>query len=505
MARGTLFGPMILVILGIGTALRFYGLGSESLWLDEVISFSDSRRPLLELLFGNLIPGWSAPNGAFYFSLLHLVTIFFSNEFALRFLSALTGSLSILLVYFLSTHLIVGRQGERLGVFSATLLAFSPFHLMVCQNVRGYSLLLLLALGALIFMVRALLEGGGRNLLGFALCNILAYYTHHLAILFIFGESLVVSWYFLANARNRTGFIGDWVLAYAILCAGIWKIFLQIFRFFTIRTAAPAEERWWLTQLHGTPGWDELVGFFKVFAIGAIPDSPLQYSFLLLLILFFAGMIPWKGKDSFRSWEWSFGMFLFLVPAGLCFGFSQMENFFQAKYLLYTLPVFYLVAARGMCLIPVKIIPEILLVLCLITPSYAIYRIHSGEENPDWRNTVAKIMSGKSDQDVVAIHANYTHILFDYYTKRIPKTLRPSTYLFGEYSGKEENADRERKRIRSEISRLSTYYRRMWLILSFTWDTDPLNLVEMEIIENYPILLWWPGPPRLYLIELRPR
>ena len=502
--REAFFSPWILLVVAAGTIIRFYGLGAESLWLDEVISYNDSRRGFSRLLLGHLVPGWKDFNGSLYFALLHLVTIFFSGEFALRFLSALAGSISVLLIYSLSLNLVSGRQGERLGLFAATLLAFSPFHLVICQNVRGYALLLLLTLGALIFMVRSLSQGGARNLLGFALCNILAYYTHFLAILFIFGESLVILWYCLFNARGRPGFVGDWFFAYAVLSAGIWKVFFRIPRFF-VRAEAPAEERWWLTQLHGSPGWEELVGFFKIFAIGAIPESPLQYCFLFLLIFFLLGMIPWRWGNYFRGWEWSFGIFLFTLPVGLCFGFSQMENFFQAKYLLYTLPVFYLVAARGIQLVPGRAIPAVLLLLCLITPCWAIHRIHTGEENPDWRNTVSKIMSGKSGYDVVSIHANYNHILFDYYTRNIPQTLKPPTYLFGKYSGKEENAASERKRIRGEISQLASYYRRMWLILSFTWDTDPLNLVEMEVVENHPIILRWPGPPRLYLIELHPR
>lgn len=496
---------LLWVTLVVGTFLRFYGLGSESLWLDEAISWVDSHRSIPELLLNNFLPSRGGVNGAVYFLLLHIVTLFASSEFALRFLSAVFGSGCIYLIYYLPTLLIGGRQGQKLGVYSAIFLALSPFHLNLCQSVRGYSLLLLLCLGAMIFQVRALLEGRGRDFLGFIICSILIYHTHFLAILFIGGQALLISWYFIFNAEDRGRFFLRWGFSYLLILAGIWKILLHVQGFF-VRSNAPAAERWWLTKLHGAPGIYEFLGLFKIYAIGLLPESnPLNYIYFLIPVLALIGFISLKVKGGlFRSWEWSFGLFLFIFPVATSFILSQSENIFLAKYLFFTLPVLYLLAARGLLNIPVRIVPEIILVISLVAPACAIYRIHTVTDNADWKNSVAKIISISEPGDIVAINANYTHILYNYYTREVPPNLVPVVYTMKNYSGDPQLAAGERARIGQEFDEIARSFKRMWLISSYTNDTDPLNLVETEAVSRYQAMLWWPGPPRLYLFILTP-
>ena len=496
---------LLWITLAVGTFIRFYGLGAESLWLDEAISYNDCRRPILDLLLNNFLPGKGEINGTFYFLFLHFITLFASSESALRFLSAVFGSISIFLIYYLSTLLVSGRQGQKLGIYSAIFLALSPFHLNLCQSVRGYSLLLLLSLGAMIFQVQALLRGRIRDFLGFIICSILIYHTHFLAIIFIGSQALLVSWYFIFNAEKRGRFFLRWGFCYLLILAGIWKILYSIQGFF-VRSSAPADQHWWLTKMYGAPGFNELLGLIKIYAIGLIPDSnPLNYLYFLIPVLFLIGFISLRVKGGlFRSWEWSFGLFLFIVPVLTSLILSQSENIFLAKYLFFTLPVLYLLAARGLLNLPIRIIPEIILVLSLIAPSYAIYRIHTVTDNPDWKNTVAKIISISEPGDIVAINANYTHILFSYYSRNIPTDICPKVYTMKNYSGDPQLAASERARIGQDFDEISQNFKRMWLISSYTNDTDPLNLVEAEAVSRYQVMLWWPGPPRLYLFILTP-
>ncbi|MDD5223191.1 MAG: glycosyltransferase family 39 protein [bacterium] len=496
------------VTLFVGTLIRLYGLGAESLWLDEATSYVDAHRSIADLLLANFLPSRGEINGSFYFLFLHLVTLVASSEFALRFLSAAFGSVSIFLVYYLSTLLVRGRQGQKLGIYSAIFLALSPFHLNLCQSVRGYSLLLLLSLGAMIYQVRALILARAGDFLGFIVCSILIYNTHYLSVIFIAGQALLVSWYLVFNAEKRGRFLLSWGSCYLLIFAGIWKVFRHIQGFFSVSVSAgaPADQHFWLTKFHGAPGFNEFLGLLKVYAIGLIPESSLlNYLYFLIPVLFLAGFFSLKVKGGlFRSWEWSFGLFLFIFPVLTSFILSQSENIFLAKYLFFTLPVLYLLAARGLLNIPVRIVPEIILVLSLVAPSYAVYRIHTVPENPDWKNSVAKIISISEPGDIVAINANYTHILYNYYTREVPPNLVPVVYTMKNYSGDPQLAAAERARIGQEFDEIARSFKRMWLVSSYTNDTDPLNLVETEAVSRYQVMLWWPGPPRLYLFVLTP-
>ena len=461
--RGQWLSLLLWITLAAGAFIRFYGLGAESLWLDEATSYSDARRSIFDLLLSNVLPSRGGVNGSFYFLLLHLVTLFASSEFALRFLSAIFGSVSIFLIYYLSTLLVSGRQGQKLGIYNAIFLALSPFHLNLCQSVRGYSLLLLLSLGAMIFQVQALLSGRVRYFLGFIVCSVLIYNTHYLSIIFIGGQALLVSWYFIFNAEERGRFLLRWGFCYLFILAGIWKVFLHIQGFFTVRISAPAEQHFWLTKFHGAPGFHEFLGLIKIYTIGLIPESnPLNYLYFLIPILFLIGFISLKVKGGlFRSWEWSFGLFLFIFPVLTSFILSQSENIFLAKYLFFTLPVLYLLAARGLLNLPIRTIPEVILILSLIAPSYAIYRIHTVPENPDWKNSVAKIISISEPGDIVAINANYTHILYSYYIRNIPTDLSPVIYTMKNYSGDPKLAAAERARIGQEFDEIARSFKRM--------------------------------------------
>ena len=497
-------GIILWVIFFIGIILRFYKLGSESLALDEATSFSDCHRPILDLLLGNFL-NRSGVNGGFHFLLLRLVTQISTSEFALRFLSAVFGSFSIIFIYYLSTLLINGRRGQKMGVYAAILLTFSPFHIIPSQFTRGYSLLFLLAIGAAIFQVRALLFNRVRDFLGFVVCSILIYNTHVLSIIFIGGQALLVGWYFLFNAENRKRFFVRWSVCYLIIFAGIWKVFLNLQSFF-LRVQAPPDQRWWLTKTSPTPGHKEIWEVIKSFSIGFLPESnPLTYLAVILPALFLAGFLSRKVKEGWlRSWEFSFGFFLFIFPLATSFSFSQGENMFTSIYLFYTLPFIYLLAARGLLKIPVRIIPEAILCFSLIAPLFSIHQIFTVPRYPDWRKAVTHILSNQGPNDMVAINANYTHIIFNYYVRNVPPGLRPQVYTMHNYSGDEKIADAERNRIGKEFDEIARNNRRMWLISDYTWETDPLNLVEIEAKSRYRALTYWPGPPRLFLFILTP-
>ena len=138
--------PLLLVIQVVGLGLRVWGLNGQSLSMDEIIELRNAALGWTEII--------RTPDGfpPLYNLLLHLWLAFFSGDLAARWFSVVVGVLSIHLGW------ILGRRiaGEAVGLWTALLLALSPFHIWYSQEGRVYGLYILFAAASLSILLRAL-------------------------------------------------------------------------------------------------------------------------------------------------------------------------------------------------------------------------------------------------------------------------------------------------------------------------------------------------------------
>lgn len=126
-------------IVGLGAALRFYGLGRESIWIDEALSVRLASVPLGQLVAATGLDG----HPPLYFLLLHAwMALFGGSEAAVRSLSATLGVLALPVVHLLGRRLF----GVAGGLVAALLLAVNSYHVYYSQEARNYSLLVLTTL-----------------------------------------------------------------------------------------------------------------------------------------------------------------------------------------------------------------------------------------------------------------------------------------------------------------------------------------------------------------------
>ena len=136
---------LLALILALAAGIRFYALGSQSLWSDEGNSAALAARSLSQIAQdarGDIHP-------PLYYWLLSIWTRYFGNsEMALRSLSAIFG---VLLVW------VIAELGRRLfspitGLAAGFIAALAPFQVYYSQEARMYILLALeAALAMLLF------------------------------------------------------------------------------------------------------------------------------------------------------------------------------------------------------------------------------------------------------------------------------------------------------------------------------------------------------------------
>ncbi|MCX7766875.1 MAG: glycosyltransferase family 39 protein, partial [Candidatus Sumerlaeia bacterium] len=173
----------IIVATYLAGKLRLSGLAEKSIWFDESFSILFAREQLaqtLHLCKNDVMP-------PLYFVLLHFWLRLFparNMEIAIfypRLLSAIFGILAIPLIYILGKRLF----NPAVGILSVLLLTFSPFHLHYSQEIRMYSLFVVLALLEYIVIFDFIHRPSLKNYIFLVFLSVLLIYTHYFGFLLL--------------------------------------------------------------------------------------------------------------------------------------------------------------------------------------------------------------------------------------------------------------------------------------------------------------------------------
>jgi mannosyltransferase len=139
----------VTLVTVVGVALRLYGLGTESLWVDEAITVTVLQRwGPLELL--TAVPR-EQPHLPTYYVLLELwAGAVGRGDAALRALSAVFGVAALPFVYGLGRRLF----DRRVGLLALAVTALSRFQLYYAQEVRMYAMLTALTVASYYCLLR---------------------------------------------------------------------------------------------------------------------------------------------------------------------------------------------------------------------------------------------------------------------------------------------------------------------------------------------------------------
>lgn len=216
-----------LILLALAAfAWRVQGLTWQSLWRDEVDAVYFATRHLPETLAMFVQPGQNGP--LYFLSLRPWFALVGTSEFALRYPSAMAGTLSVLLTWQVARRLLPltpfgeGKRTAHAQVawLAALLMACNPYQLWYGQEGKMYTVITLLVLLATWWWLEGIRVGGWRPWLAYLITVSLAMYTHLLLIL-LFPVHFV--WFWLAWPQSRRRWRG-----YALALAGLTLPYLPM-------------------------------------------------------------------------------------------------------------------------------------------------------------------------------------------------------------------------------------------------------------------------------------
>lgn len=320
-------------IMVLGGALRFYGLGVQSLWSDELASWYFSRADGLGQVVANVREDIHPPG---YFVILHFARgVFGDSESALRLPSAIAGWLCIPAIYLLGRRI----YSEREGLIAALLVAVSWTGVYFSQETRSYSVLILLStVTAYLWwgMMRGLREERGlpaAETAAYVLAAVLCAYVHYFGALLVALQGVALALVAYRSLPKIVLVYAPVALAYLAWVPGMaYQVRNSAAQGAWIGEASPGIFPTYVEFLFGRSGALALVA--------AVLVLPL----LIRGLAYFTG----RGEKGFEALPGLLLLAWFVGPFVAGYALSQSSvQLLTHKNLLVSLPAAYLLVARG--------------------------------------------------------------------------------------------------------------------------------------------------------------
>lgn len=387
----------------VGSVLRVYRVGSESLWIDEVfMTTMATDRTLSELLF--VVPTFEPHPPLYNVFVWFWVRLTGVSAVTMRSTSVVLGVIAIVLCYRLGR-----RMFDRWTAAVATLfVTVSPFQIWYAQEARMYALLLVTTLASYLLLVQLRESYTRRRAVLYVSLGVVVGYTHVYGLFVLLAQGVTAVWATARRSESNGFSLRQLGVLFGVpfLAISPWTGLLAA------RTVAPelfpADAAAWLQAPSGL----ELMDAFRLLTFGATqftrpyrtlsaPSDVFLFpaSFCLLLVAGFYTMGVFsdhtRGIRLLGVW--------FAATVGLPILLSvTVRPIFQLRYLIVASPAFFLLLARGskaVSIPAVRYVLVVLLVVGMVAPLPGYY----AEPNKDQWEAAANDVSSVADADDVVL------------------------------------------------------------------------------------------------------
>jgi 4-amino-4-deoxy-L-arabinose transferase-like glycosyltransferase len=174
-------------IVVLGGALRFLRLGDLSLWLDEIYVVDYLRRPWRTVLG---FDGAYDNHPPLYFAIVKTTAYLTGEAYAARVVSAVAGSLTIVVIFLLTQRLV----GTNAGLLASLILALAPLHIWYSREGRMYAPATFFVALSWYALIRFLPERDRRWGVVYGTMLALAAYTDYSAFYALAPQVLLAAW-----------------------------------------------------------------------------------------------------------------------------------------------------------------------------------------------------------------------------------------------------------------------------------------------------------------------
>lgn len=323
---------ILIAILILAAILRFFNLGFQSPWLDEITTMQLSDPTLTFEKTLELVATRDAFPMTYYGPLKLLCTIFGHSIYTLRFFSAFFGVISVYIIYLFVNELI----NKRTAYIAALLMTVNFFHIYYSQEARSYALLLFFVLFASYRLIKFSKETNIKNAVLLGLSIGLIPNAHPLGVLNILTILVFMVAFFFLNQSKEQKF----TLLKLYLISGLSSLVTFSLAISQILNVSKINS-FWIEK----PTFENLKQtFFEILG----KDFFLFYLYILSIITFF--VLSFLQKDEKNKAKnkilFLFITIWFVVNIGVIIAKSYLHvSIIQSRYFIGSLPVFIITLA----------------------------------------------------------------------------------------------------------------------------------------------------------------
>lgn len=326
----------LVLIISLGVFLRFYNLGNESLWGDEINEVVIAGQNSISSIINTLLYFEAPPLD---YIIVHIFLSFGKNEFVFRLPACVFGIFGIFMIFKIGKSTL----NNEVGLISSFLLSTSIFHIAYSQEARMYALFCFLSMGSFLFLFRSLISGKNIFYILYIIFTLLSLYTHYFAIFILITQIII----FLAFAIFKFSKKDKKMNIRIILIIGkyfasifiIFLLYIPLIRFIIRRITYKPISVYSDISISKYFNFNLIWGVIKGFSNN---NNLIAYLFLILLIIgFFSIFKKEKAIFLFYSFWLFFPVFIILMFL------AKTNNFFTTRYLIFILPAFLIIISEG--------------------------------------------------------------------------------------------------------------------------------------------------------------
>ena len=389
----------LLVLMAIGSAIRFSHLTAKPFWFDECFSAEVARLRLGAFL---RVIWWREANMSLYYVLLRPWLGFGQSEFFIRSLSVFFAIATIPAIYWLA-RLIYNR---RIALLAAIFFTFNAYNVRYSQEARSYTLFVLLAALSSAFFIAWLRRPTRGHRIGYILSSSLAVYAHFYALLLIVAQWIALRALRIPAPENaEVEFSGKRAIPWKQIGIAVFPLLCFIGK----TGAGPI--RW----IH-RPGIGDLLRFWRDFSGGANWLLPVIFGLACLAVASARDLI--RRSQNWQTWGAQFLFIWLLFPLVLTIGLSFLHPVFLPRFLIFCQPALLILVAAGIARLrkPVLIAPALAVVVLLGLQGVFYVYGHDYDDQRDGSSAAVNfILDHARPGDAIIFHISEARVPYEFF------------------------------------------------------------------------------------------